>query len=50
MDKANIKKIKAKYILKHIFDLLPRNKCLNIIKYNKSIQNKLDININDYKE
>ena len=50
MDKTNIKEIKSIYLLKHIFDHLPRNKCLNIIKYNKNIKNKLDININDYKE
>ena len=46
----NINKIKSKLILKQIFNLLTKNKILLIIKRNKEIQNKLSININDYKE
>ena len=42
--------IKSKYILKQIFDNLSKSKSLNIIKYNKNIQNKLEISLNDYKE
>ena len=42
--------IKSKYILQFIFDNLSKRKSLNFIKYNKNIQNKIDININDYKE
>ena len=41
--------IKSKYILKRIFKYLSETKLLKIIKYNKVIQNKLDINIDDYK-
>ena len=41
--------IKSKYILKRIFKYLSDTKLLKIIKYNKVIQNKLDINIDDYK-
>ena len=41
--------IKSNYILKEIFDNLPKIKSLYIIKYNKKIQNKLDIDINYYK-
>ena len=40
--------IKSKYILKQIFDNLKINKSFQIIKYNKKLQNRLNININDY--
>ena len=53
MDKSSnynsISKIKSKFLLKQIFDRLNPNKTLEIIKYNKNIQKKLDIGINDYK-
>ena len=42
--------IKSEYILKYIFNNLREDKLLNIIRYNKNIQNKLDKSINDYKE
>ena len=41
---------KSKYILLLIFDNLSKGKTLNFIKYNKNIQNKINININDFKE
>ena len=50
MDKININKIKSKYILKHIFDKIGKKRCLQIVRYNKMIQSKLDVNINNYKE
>ena len=50
MDKINIKSIKSKYILRVTFDYLQQNKFLELIKYNKSIQNILDINKASYKE
>ena len=45
-----LENIKSKYIvIKNVFDLLePRHK-LKIIAYNKSLQGKYSININDYK-
>ena len=45
-----LENIKSKYIIiKNVFDLLePRHK-LKIIAYNKSLQGKCSININDYK-
>ena len=43
------KSIKSLYILKDIFSFLSENQKLNIIIYNKHIQKKLDINIQDYK-
>ena len=39
----------VKLILKKIFDNITTIKRLNIIRYNKSIQNKLNIDINSYK-
>ena len=41
--------IGCKYILMGILNLLPRGKFLNIFKYNKNIQKRIDININHYK-
>ena len=53
MDKSrnnnSFSKIKSKFLLKQIFDSLNPKKTLEIIKYNKNIQEKLDIGINDYK-
>ena len=43
-------KIKNYYILKKIFINLKNNKFLEIIKYNKILQKRLKININDYIE
>ena len=37
------------YFLKNLFSILPKNRSLQIIKYNKAIQIALKININDYK-
>ena len=41
-------KLKSDYFLRKMFDFLNRGKTLEIIKYNKKIQNRLNININDY--
>ena len=46
--KDSLENIKSKYIIKKIFNYLPKNKSLDIIKYNKKIQKRIDININDY--
>ena len=45
-----INQIKNKYILKLIFNNLPIKKRLEIAQYNKNSQNRLNININDYKD
>ena len=45
-----LNKIKSNYFLKIIFGILPKKKSLEIIKYNKLIQNKMNIRINNYKE
>ena len=41
--------IKSKVILKKIIDNLPHKKFLNIIKYNKAIQKRINKDLNDYK-
>ena len=38
------------YFLTKIIDFIKKNKSLEIIKYNKQLQKRLNININDYKE
>ena len=42
--------LKSNFILKKIIDIIKKNKSLEIIKYNKKIQKRLNININNYKE
>ena len=44
-----LENIKSKYILQKVFDDLHKKRALEIIKYNKNIQKRMDININDYK-
>ena len=46
----NWRKIKSRYILQQIFEHLNPKIFLNIIKNNKNIKNKLDIDLNDYKK
>ena len=49
--KADLTNIKSPYIIKSIlFDFMLKHKSLKIIKYNKKIQNKIDICILDYQE
>ena len=50
ISKGNIQNIKSKYILIKIFDYLHNRKFLNLIKCSKSIKDRIDININDYKK
>ena len=49
-NKNYLKKIKSEYFLEKFLFSLSKKKLLNIIKYNKTIQNILDININNYKK
>ena len=48
--KGIIAKINSKVILKKIFNHLQKKNFLKIIRLNKNIQNKLNLNINDYKK
>ena len=41
---------KSPYILKYLFSFLEEMIKLKLIKYNKNLQNKLDISIENYKE
>jgi len=45
-----LESIKSKYIIQKTLDNLQRNKSLDIIKYNKNLQNRMDISINNYKD
>ena len=42
--------LKSDYFLRKLFDILKENKSLSIIKYNKKLQKRLNINIDNYKE
>ena len=44
------KDIKSFYMIKNIFSFLDYKKELEIIKYNKQLQKKFKLNINDYKK
>ena len=46
--KIILNNIKSNYILGRIFKILHRRISLKIMKYNKKIMNKLNINLNDY--
>ena len=49
VNKNSSKNIKSKYIIQFIFSYLNENTKLQIIKYNKHLQNILDIKIINYK-
>ena len=42
--------LKNDYFLQLLFSNLKRERTLNIVKYNKNIKKRINININDYKE
>ena len=42
--------VKSKYILQNVFNNLEKKKSFKILKYNKNIKNRMNININDYKK
>ena len=44
------KNLKSDYFLKKLFNNLMKKKSLYIIKYNKNIKERININIKDYKE
>ena len=44
----SIKDVKSKYILLKIFGMMQNKRSLNIIRYNKKFQEKLEKNINHY--
>jgi len=46
----NIKSIKKSVLKDSLFSFLPEKKKLEIVIYNKELQKKLDVNIEDYKK
>ena len=42
--------IKCRYILSKIYDIMTQKKKLEIVRWNKKIQNRLNLDIKDYKE
>ena len=48
--KDKFENLKSNYFLQKIFDNLKKKKSLEIIKYNKNIKSRINVNINDYKE
>ena len=48
--KVEFDNLKSDYFLIKINDIIKKNKSLEICKYNKKLQKRLNININNYKE
>ena len=48
--KCDLKNIKNDYFLMKVFNNLNKKNSLEIAKYNKKIKERLNLNINDYKE
>ena len=44
------KNLKSDYFIRIIFNNLQKRRALEIVKYNKNIKNRINININNYKE
>ena len=42
--------IKSDYFLRKLYDNMPKKKKLEIVKYNKKIQNRINLSVKDYKE
>ena len=47
---AKYENIKADYFLQKVFDNLEKKRTLEIVKNNKNIKKRINLNINDYKE
>ena len=43
-------KIKSDYFLQKLYDNMTKKKKLEIVKYNKKIQNRINLSVKDYKE
>jgi len=48
--KDDLVNVKSNFILKNLFNFMKKNKALKIMKYNKKLQERLNLTINDYKE
>ena len=47
---THLNRVNSLYIILEILKNLKKGKALNIVKYNKNIKNRININIDDYKE
>ena len=45
-----IESLKSDYFLQKLYDNMPKKKKLEIVKYNKKVQNRLNLGVKDYKE
>ena len=45
-----IENIKSDYFLQKLYDVMPKKKKLEIVKYNKTIQNRINLSVKNYKE
>ena len=45
-----IEKLKSDYFLQKLYDNMTKKKKLEIVKYNKKIQNRINLSVKDYKE
>ena len=45
-----LRNVKSDYFIQKIFGYMPERKSLETIRYNKSIQKRINININHYKD
>ena len=50
LSKTNFDNLKSDYFLMKIFDYTTKMKSLEILKYSKKLQKRLNLNINDYKK
>ena len=48
--KSKLENLKSNFILKKIFNILIKNKSLEVVKFNKNLQKRLNFSFNDYKE
>ena len=48
--KNSLENIKSTFIFKKIFEYTEKNKSLEIMRYNKRLQKRLNLSIDDYKE
>ena len=45
-----LEKLKSDYFLQKLYDNIPKKKKLEIVKCNKKLQNRINLNVKDYKE
>ena len=45
-----LESLKSDFFLEKLYDIMPKKKKLEIVKYNKKVQNRLDLGVKDYKE